>query len=56
MTVLDEGQTCHIQLPSSYSGPTWEPETIFPAPEVIDGQHRLWAFEDFDPGAIFNFR
>lgn len=34
------------------SNPSWTPESIFPL-EVIDGQHRLWAFEGFDPGADF---
>ncbi len=52
ITVVDNEQPATIQLPASFSGPTWEPETIFPL-EVIDGQHRLWAFEEFDPGKDF---
>ena len=38
-----------LKLPSAFTGAGWEPSTIFPI-EVIDGQHRLWAFEGFDPG------
>lgn len=50
--VKEEGSSCVVMLPSSFSGRSWEPDTIFPL-EVIDGQHRLWAFEDFDPGNSF---
>jgi hypothetical protein len=52
ITVLDETQPSTIRLPATFSGSGWEPETIFPL-EVIDGQHRLWAFEEFDPGKDF---
>jgi hypothetical protein len=41
-----------LVLPEEFSGPGWEPEEIYPL-EVIDGQHRLWAFEGFDPGPEF---
>lgn len=43
VTITDE-PTCHITLP--YSEPkSWRPSSpVFPM-EVIDGQHRLWAFE-----------
>jgi len=34
-----------ISLPQSFSGPTWQPKQLPPL-EVIDGQHRLLAFED----------
>lgn len=34
-----------IVLPSSYNGPSWEPKARPPI-EVIDGQHRLWAFDE----------
>ena len=34
-----------VLFPESFSAKDWQPETIPPI-EVIDGQHRLWAFED----------
>lgn len=36
-----------ITLPKGFSGREWKYKTIPPI-EVIDGQHRLWAFEDAD--------
>jgi hypothetical protein len=33
-----------LLLPEGFSGRNWKPSTEFPI-EVIDGQHRLWAFE-----------
>jgi DGQHR domain-containing protein len=33
-----------LHLPESYSGKNWKYKTIPPI-EIIDGQHRLWAFE-----------
>ena len=33
-----------VLLPESFRSKNWKPETIHPI-EVIDGQHRLWAFE-----------
>lgn len=36
-----------ICLPDSFNGPDWRSNTLPPI-EVIDGQHRLWAFEDLD--------
>jgi hypothetical protein len=53
VSVVDKGRTASIELPSAFSGQGWEPETIFPL-EVIDGQHRLWAFEDFEPDGDFD--
>ncbi|HUD46424.1 MAG TPA: DGQHR domain-containing protein [Candidatus Baltobacteraceae bacterium] len=50
--VEDQGNTVTLQLPKSFTGPTWEPKKVFPL-EVIDGQHRLWAFDGFDPGDDF---
>lgn len=48
IAVKDEpGNTAVIELPKSYSGRAWQYQTIPPI-EVIDGQHRLWAFEDYD--------
>lgn len=50
--IEDHGQTASLNLPDSFKGPNWEPERVFPF-EVIDGQHRLWAFDDYDPGEDF---
>ena len=50
--VEDHGDTAILSLPASFSGAQWEPAEVFPL-EVIDGQHRLWAFDDFDPGDEF---
>jgi DGQHR domain-containing protein len=45
VSIKDNGtQLFTVQLPSSFSGPGWKPSKFFPI-EVIDGQHRLWAFE-----------
>lgn len=41
-----------LVLPDGAADKGWSPESIFPL-EVIDGQHRLWAFEGFDPGDDF---
>lgn len=49
MHVVDEGDVSLIQYPKGYKNADWEPKSVFPL-EVIDGQHRLWAFDDFDPG------
>jgi DGQHR domain-containing protein len=34
-----------IQLPNSFNSAQWKPQSLPPI-EVIDGQHRLWAFDD----------
>lgn len=34
-----------LEFPASFSGPDWEPQQDHPI-QVIDGQHRLWAFSD----------
>lgn len=48
VTVVDNGNgTAKIQLPQGGSALEWNPSELHPI-EVIDGQHRLWAFED-DP-------
>jgi len=52
ISVDGESGICSIKMPSSFTGTGWTPSTIFPL-EVIDGQHRLWAFEDYDPGDNF---
>jgi len=54
LRVTDENNNlAKLELPKDFTGPDWEPETIFPL-EVVDGQHRLWAFEDFEPGGEFD--
>ena len=37
--------TAIIKLPRRFQGSNWTPRKLHPI-EVIDGQHRLWAFED----------
>jgi DGQHR domain-containing protein len=37
--------TAVIRLPDQFTGSNWEPSQLHPI-EVIDGQHRLWAFEE----------
>lgn len=34
-----------VVLPANFSGPRFKPTELYPI-EVIDGQHRLWAFEE----------
>ncbi|WP_456777352.1 DGQHR domain-containing protein [Bradyrhizobium sp. USDA 3315] len=43
--VEDGKQGCHIQLPYSPDSKDWRPSTLPPL-EIIDGQHRLWAFDN----------
>lgn len=50
--VKEEGNTAEIHFPKTFSDSNWTPDSIFPL-EVIDGQHRLWAFDGFDPGDDF---
>jgi hypothetical protein len=47
--VVDDGNDGHayLQLPAAATEPDWAPEGRFPL-EVIDGQHRLWAFRPED--------
>jgi len=52
MCIEERDNVTALRLPESFSGANWEPEVIFPL-EVIDGQHRLWAFDNFDPGDDF---
>jgi DGQHR domain-containing protein len=52
VTVGEGNGVVSLVLPKSFTGSGWQPEKVFPL-EVIDGQHRLWAFEDFDPGSDF---
>jgi DGQHR domain-containing protein len=44
--------TAQLRLPSM--GSDWEPRALHPI-EVIDGQHRLWAFDPDDPPTDFEF-
>jgi hypothetical protein len=39
--------TVELLLPEDFKEPGWHPESIYPL-EVIDGQHRLWAFDELD--------
>ena len=46
VVLTDMGQDIvSLRLPRSFDGAAWEPKLKHPI-EVIDGQHRLWAFED----------
>ena len=46
--VTDMGQgSVALRLPSSFTGSDWVPKRGYPI-SVIDGQHRLWAFENND--------
>src|ERR1022692_2598426 len=52
LEVMEEkGDLASLLLPSGFDERTWQPSAVAPI-EVIDGQHRLWAFEDrdFAPG------
>lgn len=43
--VVEDGTSCQLALPYSEWTHSWKPTSIPPL-EVIDGQHRLWAFGD----------
>ena len=43
----DGDKSATIKLPKSFTTSSWEPSDLHPI-EVIDGQHRLWAFEGPD--------
>jgi hypothetical protein len=46
IAITDSGNAVvKIRLPDKFAGDGWKPERLHPI-EVIDGQHRLWAFED----------
>ena len=40
-----EGLTASVSLPAGFDSPPWQPKALPPV-EIIDGQHRLWAFDD----------
>lgn len=45
ITISDAGNaTVKLKLPDKFAGDGWKPQRLHPM-EVIDGQHRLWAFE-----------
>jgi len=46
VAIVETGSDIRLRLPKGFEEETWEPKNIFPL-EIIDGQHRLWAFEDF---------
>lgn len=52
VTINEDGPLIKFNYPVNFTNSKWSPSTIYPL-EVIDGQHRLWAFEDFDPGDDF---
>lgn len=47
----ESSELVRVQLPVNFDDTAWQPTAIAPI-EVIDGQHRLWAFQerDFAPG------
>jgi hypothetical protein len=48
----EEGSLSKIFLPSGSTESGWKPAGLPPI-EVIDGQHRLWAFEDFPEASSY---
>jgi DGQHR domain-containing protein len=53
ITISDNDQgTATLHLPAGLSDSSWKPKPLPPI-EVIDGQHRLWAFEDNEIAANF---
>lgn len=50
--VEETGDKATLSLPETFTGAEWKPKKVYPL-EVIDGQHRLWAFEGFNPGEDF---
>ena len=42
--IIDDGEIARLVFPEGVS-PTWQPKKTAPI-EVIDGQHRLWAFDE----------
>ena len=54
ITISDQSETlATLTLPVGLGSRDWTPSGLFPI-EVIDGQHRLWAFEDGDLGKDFD--
>jgi hypothetical protein len=46
--------TAKVRLPASFSGDGWKPTLLYPL-EIIDGQHRLWAFGEHEFHGEFEF-
>ncbi len=44
VTFVDKGNEPVVRLPRNFTGKDWKPKKMYPV-EVIDGQHRLWAFD-----------
>lgn len=53
LTVTDGDESPTIRLPSTFSNSKWQSSSIPPL-EVIDGQHRLWALDGFNPLGEFH--
>jgi DGQHR domain-containing protein len=51
-SISNRNERQEIIVPSSFSGKEWQPQSLHPF-EVIDGQHRLWAFDDLDSTSDF---
>lgn len=47
LKVTEDSESVTIELPEGFIDSTWRPSELHPL-EVIDGQHRLWAFEEQD--------
>ena len=43
--IAERGDKATLQIPSEVGKSSWNPSELHPL-EVIDGQHRLWAFEE----------
>lgn len=51
--IRDDGEQCSLVLPYQEWKLGWKPKSLPPF-EVIDGQHRLWAFDVENPPADFD--
>jgi DGQHR domain-containing protein len=49
VNITTKNAVAELSLPYTSWSPTWEPKSVPPF-EVIDGQHRLWAFDPEDKG------
>ena len=48
-----ESMGATVMLPDRFESPPWQPKELWPM-EIIDGQHRLWAFDD--PGEFAGYQ
>lgn len=48
----DNSRLAEVSLPMGFSGSDWRPRSLPPI-EVIDGQHRLWAFDEENSASDF---